>query len=147
MYIKRDVVGARALGKSKCHSDTRERRPHNRISVTIYSYVRLMVCDMFPTPQPPELAIYDPCSLSHFVTPPPTFRISVTAITSRSHRGDRGSTPRFGMRFHFSKKYVLFLVILLHNSHLSTRLVMEYWCSEECHTCKEQVACIRREDR
>ena len=56
------------MGKSKCHSDTREPRPHNRISVTIYSYVRLMVCDMFPTPRPLELAIYDPCSPSHFVT-------------------------------------------------------------------------------
>ena len=39
VYIKRDVVGVRALGKSKCHSDTREPRPHNRISVTEYSYV------------------------------------------------------------------------------------------------------------
>ena len=68
MYIKRDVVGVRALGKSKCHSDTREPRPHNRISVTIYSYVRLMVCDMFPTPQPLELANYEPCSPSHYVT-------------------------------------------------------------------------------
>ena len=57
VYIKRDVVGVRPLGKSKCHSDTREPRPHNRISVTIYSYVRLMVCDMFPTPQPLELVI------------------------------------------------------------------------------------------
>ena len=56
------------LGKSKCHSDTREPRPHNRISVTIYFYVRLMVCDMFPTPRPPELAIYEPCLRSHFVT-------------------------------------------------------------------------------
>ena len=68
MYIKRDVVGVRALGKSKCHSDTREPRPHNRISVTIYLYIGLMVNDMFPTPQSPELAIYDPCSPSHFVT-------------------------------------------------------------------------------
>ena len=68
VYIKRDVVGVRALGKSKCHSDTREPRPHNRISVTIYSYVKLMVCDMFPTPQPPELAIYNPCSPGHYVT-------------------------------------------------------------------------------
>ena len=67
-YIKRDAVGVRALGKSKCHSDKREPRPHNRISVTIYSYVRIMVCDMFPTPRPPELAIYEPCSPSHFVT-------------------------------------------------------------------------------
>ena len=57
-----------ALGKSKCHSDTREPRPHNRISVTIYLNIGLMVCDMFPTPQPPELAIYEPCSPSHFVT-------------------------------------------------------------------------------
>ena len=54
MYIKRDVVGARALGKSKCHSDTREPRPHNRISVTIYLYIRLMVCDMFPTHLQPQ---------------------------------------------------------------------------------------------
>ena len=43
VYIKRGVVGVRALGKSKCHSDTREPRPHNRISVTIYFHVRLMV--------------------------------------------------------------------------------------------------------
>ena len=28
-----------------------------------------------------------------------TIRCSVTAITSRSHRGDRGSTPRFGIYF------------------------------------------------
>ena len=42
-YIRRDVLGVRALGKSKCHSDTREPRPHNRISVTIYLYIRLMV--------------------------------------------------------------------------------------------------------
>ena len=68
MYIKRDVVGARALGKSKCHSDTREPRPHNRIPATIYSHVRLTVCDMFPTPQPSELAIYEPCLPSYFVT-------------------------------------------------------------------------------
>ena len=46
VYIKRDVVGVRALGKNKCHSDTREPRPHNRISVTIYLYIGLMVCDM-----------------------------------------------------------------------------------------------------
>ena len=52
MYIKRGVVGTRALGKSKCHSDTREPRPHNRTSITIYFYVRLMVWDMFPTPNP-----------------------------------------------------------------------------------------------
>ena len=29
-YIKRGVVGARTLGKRKCHSDTREPGPHNR---------------------------------------------------------------------------------------------------------------------
>ena len=68
VYIKRDVVGVRALGKSKCHSEKRERRPHNRISVTIYWNIGLMVCDMFPTPRTPELAIYEPCSPSHFVT-------------------------------------------------------------------------------
>ena len=67
VYIKRDVVGARALEKSKCHSDTREPRPHNRISVNIFFYVSLEVCDMFPAPQPPELAIYEPCTPSHFV--------------------------------------------------------------------------------
>ena len=38
-YIKRDVVGVRALGKSK----HRQPRPHNRISVTICFYVILMV--------------------------------------------------------------------------------------------------------
>ena len=43
VYIKRDVVGVRALGKSKCRSDTREPRPHDRISVTIYLYIGLMV--------------------------------------------------------------------------------------------------------
>ena len=42
-YIKRGVVGVRALGKSKCPSDTREPRPHNRISITIYFYVGPMV--------------------------------------------------------------------------------------------------------
>ena len=52
MCIKRDVVGVRALGKSKGCSDTRQLRPHYRISVPIYFYIGLMVCDMFPTPQP-----------------------------------------------------------------------------------------------
>ena len=55
------------LGKKQVSLRHREPRPHNRISVTKYSYVRLMVCDMFPTPQPPELAIYEPCSSSHFI--------------------------------------------------------------------------------
>ena len=68
MYIKRGVVGVRALEKDKCHSDTREPRPHNRISVTIYLNIGLMVCDMFPTPQPSELAIYEPCSSRYFIT-------------------------------------------------------------------------------
>ena len=56
------------LGKKQVSFRHREPRPHNRISVTIYSYVRLMVCDMFPTPQPAESAIYEPCSPSHYVT-------------------------------------------------------------------------------
>ena len=43
------------LGKKQVSLRHREPRPHNRISVTIYSYVRLMVCDMFPTPQPPRI--------------------------------------------------------------------------------------------
>ena len=60
VYIKRDVVGVRALGKSKCHSDTREPRPHNRISVTIYLNIGLMVCDMFPTPQPQNRQFMSP---------------------------------------------------------------------------------------
>ena len=42
-YIKRGVVRARALGKSKCPSDTREPRPHNRTSITIYICIRRMV--------------------------------------------------------------------------------------------------------
>ena len=63
MYIKRDVVGVRALGKSKCHSDTREPRLHNRISVTIYLYIRLMVCDMFPI-----LINHEPCTPSQHAT-------------------------------------------------------------------------------
>ena len=34
-------------------------------------------------------------------------RCSVTAITSRSHRGDRGSTPRFGVIFYsFFRDYL-----------------------------------------
>ena len=51
----------------------REPRPHNRISVTIYSYVRLMVCDMFPHSSAPESAIYEPCfhqvTMLHLVAP------------------------------------------------------------------------------
>ena len=34
-------------------------------------------------------------------------RYSVTAITSRFHRGDRGSTPRIGVIFQNSKKRFL----------------------------------------
>ena len=56
------------LGKKQVSLRHREPRPHNRISVTLCFYVRLMVCDMFPTPQPPESAIYEPRSPSHFVT-------------------------------------------------------------------------------
>ena len=33
-------------------------------------------------------------------------RCSVTAITSRSHRGDRGSTPRFGDKFFFLQNQI-----------------------------------------
>ena len=72
MYIKRDVVGVRALGKSKCRSDTREPRPHNRISVTIYLNIGLMVCDMFPTPQPQNWQFMSPVhqvTLLHLVAP------------------------------------------------------------------------------
>lgn len=45
-----------------------------------------------------------------------TIRCSVTAITSRSHRGDRGSTPRFGVSFLFSRKIhmLIHLPLLFH---------------------------------
>ena len=39
-YIKRGVVGVRTLGKSKCPSDTREPKPQNRTSITIYFCIR-----------------------------------------------------------------------------------------------------------
>ena len=66
MYIKRDAVGVRALGKSKSLRH-KEPRPHNRISVTIHSYVRLMVCDMFPTSKSPQRSRYESCTTGHFV--------------------------------------------------------------------------------
>ena len=43
VYIKRGVVGVRALGKKQVSLSHREPRPHNRISITIYFYIRLMV--------------------------------------------------------------------------------------------------------
>ena len=92
MYIRRDVLGVRTFGKSKCHSDTREPRPHNRISIIIYSYVRLMVCDMFPTPQPQNRQFMSPVrqvTMLHLVAPNGFFPGVVVTC------GEEGGTGRF----------------------------------------------------
>ena len=48
------------LGKRQVSFRHREPRPHNRISVTIYLNIGLMVCDMFPTPQPQNWQFMSP---------------------------------------------------------------------------------------
>ena len=49
--------------------------------------------DMFPTPQPSELAIYEPSSLSHFVTRIVRWFHSVVVITFGSDPNNPGSNP------------------------------------------------------
>ena len=46
-----------------------------------------------------------------------TIRCSVTAITSRSHRGDRGSTPRFGIYFCHQDTLSIFFSLQYHFQH------------------------------
>lgn len=58
-------------------------------------------------------------------------RCSVTAITSRSHRGDRGSTPRFGVSFLFSRKIhmLIHLPLLFHCDATSHILLISIFFS------------------
>ena len=51
-YIKRGVVGARALGKRKCPSDTREPRPHEQDLDNHILLCKTNGIDYVPTPNP-----------------------------------------------------------------------------------------------
>ena len=79
--------------KVSVDSDTREPRPHNRISVTIYSYVRLMVCDMFPPLLSPQnrqfMSPVRQVTLLHLVAPNGFFPGVVVTC------GEEGGTGRF----------------------------------------------------
>ena len=56
-------------------------------------------------------------SMSFFLSSTSTIRCSVTAITSRSHRGDRGSTPRFGIYFCHQDTLSIFFSLQYHFQH------------------------------
>ena len=58
-------------GLGKKEMSLRHRRTkatHNRISITIHFYERLMVGIMFPTPKSLQSDHYDPCIVSYYIT-------------------------------------------------------------------------------
>ena len=100
------LSGPGPWGKSKCHSDTREPRPHNRISVTIYLNIGLMVCDMFPTPQPQNWQFMSPVhevtmlhSRSSSLLAQLVERSAFRQLLNEDHRNVRGSSPLRGASF------------------------------------------------